>query len=60
VILNPNPSHIELLIEAQIETTFEVFKSERDAVGSFFPDHDVNPYDILEYVETMELKHPKP
>jgi hypothetical protein len=43
-----------------METTFEVFKSEQDAVGSFFPDQEARPYDILEYVESMESKHPKP
>jgi anti-sigma B factor antagonist len=59
-ILNSNSSHIERLIEAQMETTFEVFKSERDAVASFFPDRDVHPYDVLEFVESMKLQHPKP
>lgn len=59
-ILNSNPSHIELLIEAQMEMTFEVFKSEREAIDSFFPDRDLHPYDVLEFVESMKLQHPKP
>ena len=58
-IVDSNPSHIELLIEAQMETTFEVFKSEREAVESFFPDRDVHPYDLLEFVESLKVEPPK-
>jgi anti-sigma B factor antagonist len=58
-IINSNPSHVGVLIEAQMETTFEVFKSEREAVDSFFPDCNLHPYDILKFVESMKLQHPK-
>ena len=58
-ICNSNPSHVELLIEAQMETTIEVFKSEREAVESFFPDRNLHPYDILKFVELMKLQRPK-
>jgi len=54
-IVNSNPSHVEVLIEAQMETAFEVFKSEREAVESFFLDRNLRPYDILKFVESMKL-----
>ncbi len=31
------PTHIELLTEARLETVFEVFHGEQDAIDSFFP-----------------------
>ena len=58
-IFNMNPSHIELLVEAQLETAFEVFQTEQDAIDSFFPEREVKRYDILEFVKSLELKHPK-
>jgi anti-sigma B factor antagonist len=59
-LFNLNPSHIELLVEAQLATTFDVFQTEEDAINSFFADRDVRRYDILEYVETLKTKHPEP
>jgi anti-sigma B factor antagonist len=58
-IFNIKPTHIELLTEAKLETVFEVFRVEQDAINSFFPDREVNRYDILEFVESKILKHPK-
>jgi hypothetical protein len=51
--------HIELLTEAKLETVFEVFRGEQDAINSFFPNREVKRYDILEFVETKILKRPK-
>jgi len=31
----------------------------REAVESFFPDCNLHPYDILKFVESMKLQHPK-
>jgi len=58
-IFNIKPSHIELLTEAKLETVFEVFHGEQDAISSFFPDREVRRYDILEFVESKTLKRPK-
>ena len=58
-IFNIKPSHIELLTEAKLETVFEVFHGEQDAISSFFPDREVKRYDILEFVESKILKRPK-
>jgi anti-sigma B factor antagonist len=50
------PTHIELLTEARLETVFEVFHDEHDAIDSFFPDRAVKPFDVLEFVESAKLK----
>jgi anti-sigma B factor antagonist len=59
-IFNIKPSHIELLIEAKLETAFEAFQGEQDAINSFFPDREVERYDILEFVESKILRGPNP
>lgn len=58
-VFNLKPSHIELLTAAKLETVFQVFRVEQDAVSSFFPDREVQHYDILEFVESKMLKGPK-
>jgi len=58
-IFNMRPSHIELVVEARLETTFEPFKTEQDAIDSFFPEREVNRYDILAFVEAQQFTHLK-
>jgi anti-sigma B factor antagonist len=59
-IFNLNRSHIELLVEMQLETAFDVLPTEADAIDSFFPDRQIKRYDILEFVESLKVKKPKP
>ena len=59
-IFNVKPAHIELLTEARLETVFEAFQDEQDAINSFFPDREVKRFDILEFVESQKLKRMKP
>ncbi len=58
-IFNLRPAHIELLTEVRLETVFEAFEDEQDAIDSFFPDREVNRYDILAFVEALKLKSMK-
>jgi anti-anti-sigma factor len=58
-IFNLHQSHVELLIDAQLETAFEAFQTEGDAIDSFFPGRAVKAYDVLEFVEQY-LKSEKP
>ena len=51
--------HIELLTEARLETVFEVFHDEHDAIDSFFPERDLHRFDILQFVESENLKRAK-
>jgi anti-sigma B factor antagonist len=52
-LLNP-PPHLRLTVLAKLDTVFEVFSDEQDAVNSFFPGRDVRRYDILDWVQEHE------
>ena len=58
-LVNLNPSHIELLVLAKLETVFEVFGDEQNAINSFFPGREIRRYDILEFVRSMRQKQAK-
>jgi anti-sigma B factor antagonist len=58
-LVNLNPSHIELLVLAKLETVFEVFGDEQNAINSFFPGREIRRYDILEFVRSIRQKQPK-
>jgi anti-sigma B factor antagonist len=47
------------MVLAKVDTVFEVFTDEQDAINSFFPDRAVRHYDILEFVRESE-KRPGP
>jgi anti-sigma B factor antagonist len=53
-LVNLKPSHIKLLLEAKVANVFEVFKTDQDAINSFFPDREVQHYDILEFVQSQQ------
>ncbi len=59
-IFTANPSHIELIVEAKLETATEVFATEEDALESFFPDEKIRSYDVLDFVQTYQRNRPKP
>ena len=59
-IFNVKPAHIELVTEVRLETVFEAFEDEQDAIDSFFPDREVKRYDTLEFVESLKLKSMEP
>ncbi len=52
-LANLRPSHMEALLIAKLETVFNVYGSEQDAVNSFFPERDVPRYDLLELVTAL-------
>lgn len=51
-LLNLSRRNIELLVLTKLETVFEVFADEQDAVNSFFPDREVKKFDILAFVQS--------
>ncbi len=57
-VFNLKQSHIEMLVEARLETAMEVFRTEQDALASFFPDEEIKHYDILDLVESMKKQKP--
>jgi anti-sigma B factor antagonist len=52
-LLNVNRRNIELIVMTKIETIFEVFNDETDAVNSFFPGREIKRFDILSFVRQM-------
>jgi len=54
VLLNVVPAHTKLASALQLDTEFESYTDEQDAVSSFLPDRAVRHYDILEFVEERE------
>lgn len=55
-LLNLNRRNIELLVMTKLETVFEVFNDEQDAVNSCYPDRKVKTFDILDFVKNIKDK----
>jgi anti-sigma B factor antagonist len=49
-----NIGHLSLHVRTKLDTVFEVFVDEQDAVNSFFPGRAVRHYDVLEWVRGQE------
>jgi anti-sigma B factor antagonist len=49
-----NIDHLSLNVPTKLNTVFEVFVDEQDAVNSFFPGRATRHYDILEWVQEQE------
>ena len=52
-LFNLNRRNIELLVMTKLETVFEIFTDEQDAVNSYYPDRKIKTFDILEFVRKM-------
>ena len=52
-LVNVNRRNIELIVMTKIDTIFEVFDDETDAVNSFFPGREIKRFDILSFVRQM-------
>ena len=50
-LLNLTRRNVELIVLTKLETVFEVFNDEQEAVNSFFPDRKVTKFDILAFVQ---------
>lgn len=53
-LLHLSRRNIELLVFTKLETVFEIFDDELDAVNSFFPGRSVRRFDILRFVQQMQ------
>jgi len=49
-----NIEHLSLNVLTKLNTVFEVFVDEQDAVNSFFPGRAVRHYDVLDWVRGQE------
>jgi anti-sigma B factor antagonist len=52
-LANLQPAHLKTLLVAKLETVFDVFGSQLDAVNSFFPERQVPHYDLLQLVASI-------
>jgi anti-sigma B factor antagonist len=52
-LANLHPAHMKTLLKARLDTVFDVFGTESDAVDSFFSDRQVAHYDLLAAVSAM-------
>ena len=52
-LVNVNRRNIELMVMTKIDSIFEVFTDETDAVNSFFPGREIKPFDILSFVRHL-------
>jgi anti-sigma B factor antagonist len=52
-LVNLRPAHMKTLLVAKLETVFNVYNSQLDAVNSFFSDRQVPHYDLLELVASI-------
>jgi anti-sigma B factor antagonist len=50
-LLHLNRRNVELLALTRLHSIFEVFAEETDAVNSFFPERQVQHFDILSFVQ---------
>jgi anti-sigma B factor antagonist len=49
-----NRRNLELLLLTKIDTIFEVYDDETEAVNSFFPDREIRRFDILAFVQQLK------
>src|ERR1019366_6902861 len=52
-LVHVNRRNIELIVMTKIDTIFEVFDDETDAINSFFPGREIRRFDILSFVRQM-------
>jgi anti-sigma B factor antagonist len=53
-LLNLNRRNVELLVMTKLATIFEIFGDEQDAINSFFPDRELKPFDLLNFVRQLK------
>jgi anti-sigma B factor antagonist len=53
-LLNLNRRNIDLLVMTKLDTVFEVFTDEQDAVSSYYPARKIKAFDILSFVQQMK------
>ena len=51
ILENLSRRNIELLLFTKLTTVIEIFNAEQDAVNSFFPDREIQRFDILDFVK---------
>ena len=53
-LLNLNRRNLELLLLTKLSTVFELFNDEQDAVNSYFPNREIQKFDILSFIQDQQ------
>jgi len=53
---NLNRRNLELMLLTKLSTVFELFNDEQSAVNSFFPEREIQHFDILSFVQEQQGK----
>jgi anti-sigma B factor antagonist len=56
----PDRDNFQLLPLAKIDTVFQIFDDETEAVNSFFPKREIRRFDVLEFVMQFKEGQAKP
>jgi anti-sigma B factor antagonist len=51
-----NRRNLELLLLTKLSTVFELFNDEQSAINSFFPEREIQHFDILSFVQDQKPK----
>jgi len=50
-LANLNRRNLELMLLTKLSTVFELFNDEQSAINSFFPEREIQHFDILSFVQ---------
>ena len=51
-----NRRNLELMLLTKLSTVFELFNDEQSAINSFFPEREIQRFDILSFVQDQKQK----
>jgi anti-sigma B factor antagonist len=51
-----NRRNLELMLLTKLSTVFELFNDEQSAINSFFPEREIQHFDILSFVQEQKPK----
>lgn len=51
-----NRRNLELMLLTKLSTVFELFNDEQSAINSFFPEREIQHFDILSFVQDQKAK----
>jgi anti-sigma B factor antagonist len=55
-LFNLNRRNLELMLLTKLSTVFDLFNDEQSAVNSFFPEREIQHFDILSFVQEQKPK----
>src|SRR3984885_16182977 len=56
-LANLHPAHMKVLLVSKLDTVFDIFACNQDAINSFFPERKAPHYDLLQLVTSLSQTH---